>query len=93
MSEFSIFKQPHEVMLEISSREKKLRKKQKLTQAELAKKAGVSLGSLKRFEQTGEISLSALLKIARFLDVLNDFNLIFTSNDETTKDLEKLFDN
>lgn len=92
MSEFSIFKQPHEVMLEISSREKKLRKKQKITQAELAKKTGVSLGSLKRFEQTGEISLSALLKIARFLDVLNDFDLIFASNEETPQGIEKLFE-
>ncbi len=35
-----------------------------LTQTGLAKRAGVSLGSLKRFERTGEISLKGLIALA-----------------------------
>ena len=40
-----------------------------ITQEDLAKKAGVSLGSLKRFENSAQISLSNLLKIAVILDL------------------------
>ena len=35
-----------------------------LTQEGLSNKSGVSLGSIKRFETTGQISLESLLKIA-----------------------------
>ena len=34
----------------------RLRKRKKITQKQLAARSGVSLGSLKRFEQSGEIS-------------------------------------
>ena len=44
-----------------------------LTQEGLANRSGVSLGSLKRFETTGQISLESLLKIAFILDCLDDF--------------------
>ncbi len=44
-----------------------------LTQEGLAKKSGVSLGSLKRFENTGKISLKSLLKLAFVLECLDDF--------------------
>ena len=40
-----------------------LRKSQKMTQADLAARSGVSLGSLRRFEQRGEISLGPLMQM------------------------------
>ncbi|MCI0500135.1 MAG: helix-turn-helix domain-containing protein [Epsilonproteobacteria bacterium] len=49
-----------------------------LTQEGLANKSGVSLGSLKRFETTGKISLESLLSIAYVLDCLDDFLEIAT---------------
>ena len=49
----------------------------KLTQVELSRLAGVSLGSLKRFEQTGNISLNSLIKIAFVLDCQEDFDSLF----------------
>ncbi len=58
------FKFPQEIAKDIALQEKKKRKKRKLTQVELSKRAGVSLASLKRFEQTGEISFVSLIKIA-----------------------------
>ncbi len=53
------------------------RKALKLSQEELAKRSGVSFGSVKRFESTGEISLTSLLKIAVVLESEEDFNLLF----------------
>ena len=48
----------------------------KLTQEGLTKRSGVSLGSLKRFEKTAEISLRSLLKLALVLECLDDFTNI-----------------
>ena len=53
------------------------RKEAKISQSDLAEKSGVSLGSLKRFENKGEISLSSLLKIAFALGYEEDFNRLF----------------
>jgi len=47
-----------------------------LTQEGLAKKSGVSLGSLKRFENSGQISLESLLKLSLVLECLDDFSSI-----------------
>jgi len=54
-----------------------LRKRKKISQTELAKKSGVSFGSIKRFEQTGEISLSSLTKIAIALNAEDDLDSLF----------------
>lgn len=67
------FKTPVERAKSVAEREKKKRKNKKMTQKELSEKAGVSLASLKRFEQTGEISFVSLIKIA---DVLDDVEAI-----------------
>ncbi|MCC8101327.1 MAG: helix-turn-helix transcriptional regulator [Clostridiales bacterium] len=53
------------------------RKEKKITQVQLAKYSDVSLGSIKRFERTGEISLSSLIKIAFALGCQDDFNALF----------------
>ena len=56
----------------------KLRRKEAgLTQRALADKAMVSYASIRRFELTGEISFSALLRIAEVLDALGDFDKLF----------------
>lgn len=57
----------------------RLRKRKKITQKQLAARAGVSLGSLKRFEQSGEISLQSLTKIAIALDVENELEDLFNN--------------
>ena len=62
---------------ELVRREKAARKAKKLTQKRLAERTGVSYGSIRSFEQTGEISLLALVKIANVLDCLEDFNELF----------------
>lgn len=57
----------------------RLRKRKKITQKQLAARSGVSLGSLKRFEQSGEISLQSLTKIAIVLDVENELEDLFNN--------------
>ncbi|MCI8981496.1 MAG: helix-turn-helix transcriptional regulator [Hungatella sp.] len=74
---FSQLKMPGEVAQEIGAREKARRKQKKLTQEQLSARAGISLASLKRFEQTGEISFVSLLKIAAVLDELDVFDSLF----------------
>lgn len=54
-----------------------MRKRKKITQKQLAARSGVSLGSLKRFEQSGEISLQSLKKIAIDLDMENELEGLF----------------
>ena len=57
---------------------KKRRKGFDLSQQELAKRSGVSYGSIKRFETKGDISLGSLIKIAFVLNCENDFNQLFS---------------
>ena len=67
---------PSAVMLNIQDSFKQRRLYFNLTQNGLAKRSGVSLGSLKRFESSGEISLKSLLKLAVILECLDDFTNI-----------------
>ena len=61
----------------IAARVRARRKEGGLPQTELAAKSGVSLGSLKRFENKGEISLASLVKLAIALGYENDFAALF----------------
>lgn len=61
----------------IVERVKTKRKQMKLSQRHLSQKSGVTYSSIRRFETTGEISLSSLLKIAHALDSLKDFETLF----------------
>jgi transcriptional regulator with XRE-family HTH domain len=51
------------------------------TQHELAQRSGVSYASVKRFEQTGDISLVHLLKLANVLNRLTEFDVLFKNDD------------
>lgn len=68
-----------EINNEVASNVQKLRKRKKISQKELAERTGVSLGSIKRFEQTGEISLQSLTKIAIALRAEDELESLFTS--------------
>jgi transcriptional regulator with XRE-family HTH domain len=81
-------KTPDTYMLQIAQREKVIRKKEKLSRAELSEKSNVSYGSLKRFEETGNISLASLIKIAIALDCIDEFeNLFRTKKPESIEDI------
>jgi len=61
----------------LSQRIRARRREGKISQSELAARSGVSLGSIKRFENTGEISLTSLLRIAVVLGYETDFDRLF----------------
>ena len=70
-------KTPNQIATTIARNLRELRKKDKLSMKALAELSGVSYGSLKRFESTGQISLNSLLKLAIVLDCADDFEYLF----------------
>ena len=71
-------KTPGELGNIIAKNVKVLRKKRKLSLMRLSEMSGVSTGSLKRFEASGEISLKSLIKIAIVLDCADAFEELFS---------------
>ena len=84
-----ILKSQQEIIQDIALRAKAKRLEQNLTQQGLAVRSGVSLGTIKRFERFGEISLKSLIDIALVLDCLDDFEELFKANQTPTS----LFEN
>jgi transcriptional regulator with XRE-family HTH domain len=87
---YSLETTPYELGLKIAQRHRTIRKKLKISQKEMAERSGVSLGSLKRFEGSGKISLESLLKLMHLLGRLNDFDHVMEEK-ENTDDIERLF--
>lgn len=71
-------KTPNEIAKELVEKIKQHRKKLKISQAQLATKSGVSLGSIKRFESKYEISLNSFIKILIALNLEQDLENLFT---------------
>lgn len=71
-------KTPIELNREIAKNITAIRKRRKISQKELSVTSGVSLGSIKRFEQEGEISLISLSKIAIALSVSDELENLWT---------------
>jgi transcriptional regulator with XRE-family HTH domain len=90
MNKYSIKKLPRDIRLELADKHKKLRKQQGLSQSELAERSGVSLGSLKRFETKGQVSLESFLKLAFVLGRLSDFESVLNP-EQNLQHIEKLF--
>ena len=90
MNKYSVKPIPSDIQSALAERFRKLRKAEGYSQTEMAQRSGVSLGSLKRFELTGQISLESLLKLAYLLDRLDDFMKVFEPSVDM-KRIEKLF--
>lgn len=71
-------KTPNDFAKELVEKIKQHRKKLKISQAQLAIKSGVSLGSIKRFESKYEISLNSFIKILIALNLEKDLESLFT---------------
>jgi transcriptional regulator with XRE-family HTH domain len=68
---------PPDLLLRIARAEKAKRLSLDLSQQTLAARSGVSLGTLKRFERSGKISLESLLNLALTLGSLDEFSTLF----------------
>jgi transcriptional regulator with XRE-family HTH domain len=76
----------YEIAEKIASDVKELRLRENLTQQALAKKSGVSLGSLKRFETSYEISLKNLIQLSLTLRVQSNLVDVFNIPEPQTID-------
>lgn len=89
ISEFVNTSTIQSILVSLTERVKLRRKELKISQKLLAQQSGVAYASIRRFENTGEISLVSLLKIAKSLNCLEDFNALFGTRIITNiKDLD-----
>jgi len=82
-----------EILELLASQVKQARLNQDLSQDGLAKRSGVSLGSIKRFERSGQISLESLIKIAVVLNALEDFTKLFLGSSKPIRSLDEILAN
>ncbi len=69
---------PSDVTKRLAERMKGIRKRKKISQKQMAARSNVSYATLRKFEQTGQISLESFVKIAMELGVVGEINSLFT---------------
>lgn len=77
MGEF-VWETAEELDQKLAQRVRNIRKRRSITQEKLSRMSGVSYGSVKRFEATGQISLISLTKIALALGLADELRNLFT---------------
>lgn len=77
LSEFVDTVTEQSVTENLAKRFKLRRREYGMTQKELSVSSGVSYASIRRFETTGDISLSSLFSLARAIGCLDDFTKLF----------------
>ena len=73
-----VWETAEELDQKLAGRVRNIRKRRSISQQKLAVMSGVSYGSVKRFETTGQISLLSLTKIAIALDMADELRSLFT---------------
>ena len=74
-----IWETAEELDQKLAQRVRNIRKRRSISQERLASMSGVSYGSIKRFETSGQISLISLTKIAMALDIADELRNLFTT--------------
>lgn len=67
-----------EIDMALAKRVRNIRRRRSISQEKLSAMSGVSYGSIKRFETSGQISLLSLTKIAMALDLTEEIRSMFT---------------
>ena len=73
-----IWETAEEIDMKLAGRIRGIRKRRSISQKELSEMSGVSYGSIKRFETTGQISLLSLTKLAFALNEVDEIRNLFT---------------
>ena len=73
-----VWETAEELDMKLAQRVRNIRRRRKISQEELSRMSGVSYGSIKRFEASGQISLISLTKIAMALEIADELRTIFT---------------
>ena len=82
----------YEKQLEIAHRFTTIRKRRRISQKRLSLLSGVSYGSIRRFETSGDISLASLVKLALCLSRCDDLDQLFLEREEYASIEEVLHD-
>lgn len=73
-----VWETAEELNQKLADRVRNIRRRRSISQRKLSDISGVSYGSIKRFEQTGQISLLSLTRIAMALDIAGELRNLFT---------------
>lgn len=73
-----VWETAEELDQKLAGRIRNIRKRRSISQQKLADMSGVSYGSIKRFETTGQISLISLTRIAMALGIADELRNIFS---------------
>lgn len=73
-----VWETAEELDQKLAQRIRNIRRRRSISQEKLAEMSGVSYGSIKRFETSGQISLISLTKIAIALDLSDELRNLFT---------------
>jgi transcriptional regulator with XRE-family HTH domain len=74
-----VWETPEEINIDVAKNLRALRKRKGISQQELSRLSGVSYGSIKRFESTGNISFLSLTRLAAALDAIDQIKALFTN--------------
>ena len=87
---FIALMRPNEVVLELGSRLRRHRLKKNMTQAELARRLGVSIPTISGLEHGKNTSLGTFVKVVFALGLQNELHDLFNQPTLTIAELERL---
>lgn len=83
------FATAEEIATELGRRLKGARLAQALQQADLAQRAGVSVGTVKTLEKTGQSTLVSLIRVAQALGLVDDLQPVFALKIHSIAEMEQ----
>ena len=83
------FSTSDEITAELGLRLKAVRLSQSLTQADLAERAGVSVGTVKVLEKTGQTSVASLIRVVQALGLTDQLQSLFVLKVQSIAEMEQ----
>ena len=78
-----------EITAELGLRLKAVRLSQSLTQADLAERAGISVGTVKSLERTGQSSVASLVRVVQALGLTDQLQSLFVLKVQSIAEMEQ----
>lgn len=70
---------PSDIAIELAKKLKSVRKRRKISQKQMAARSNVSYATLRKFENTGKISLESFIKLSMELGLTNELKNLFST--------------
>ena len=84
-----VFSTSDEITAALGLRLKAVRLSQSLTQADLAERAGVSVGTVKSIERTGQSSVTSLVRVVQALGLSDQLQSLFVLKVQSIAEMEQ----